>query len=111
MKSEIKIEIEVDEMKMPSKIEWSATDSDIAGTKESNAMMVAFWDSEEKQTLGIDLWTEKMLVDEMDIFVYQTLVKMSDTYKRATRNETASKMIENFANEFAAAVNKKARKE
>jgi len=107
MKSDIKIELTLDNNRVPEKIEWMAADSDMKTPKESKAMMLAFWDSEEKQTLGIDLWTDKMSVDEMNIFIFQALIKMSDTYKKATHNEEASKMLQAFADEFAQTVNSK----
>lgn len=105
MKSEINISLSLDENRMPEKIEWFATDSEMEKPKESSAMMLTFWDSEEKQTLGIDLWTEKMMIEEMNIFYFQTFMKMSDTYLNSTKNKAASQMIENFANEFAKLVN------
>lgn len=105
MKSEINISLTLDENRMPEKIEWIASDSDMNDPKESKAMMLSFWDNEERQTLGIDLWTEKMMVDEMNIFIYQSIIKMADTYKRATQNAEAADILEKMASEFAAKVN------
>ena len=59
MKSDINITLTLNESRMPEKIEWIATDSDMNEMKESKALMLSFWDAEEKETLGIDLWTEK----------------------------------------------------
>jgi len=106
MNSEIKINIELNEERFPDKITWFATDSDMQEPKESNSFTLALWDAAEKQTLGIDLWTEKMTIEEMNMFFFQILIKMSDTYKRATHNEKAAKLIEDFANSFAAEINK-----
>lgn len=105
MKSEINISVELDENKLPNKIEWEITESDTVGKKTSNSMMISFWDDEEKETLGLDLWTPKMRVEEMDVFFFQTFMKMADTYNRATGNMEVPKMIEKFANEFAGFVN------
>jgi len=105
MKSNITISLTLDDNRMPEKIEWIASDSDMNSLKESKAMMLSLWDTEEKQTLGIDLWTEKMLVEEMNIFVFQAIIKMADTYKRATQNAEAAGILEKLANEFAAKVN------
>jgi gliding motility-associated protein GldC len=67
-------------------------------------MMLSIWDNKEKVTLGIDLWTKDMMVEDMNVHVHQTLLKMSDTYLRATKNSDATKMIEDFSAEFASKV-------
>ena len=42
-----------------------------------------------------------MLVDDMNIHFHQVFLKLADTYKRATKNNEAAKMIEDFSAEFA----------
>jgi hypothetical protein len=42
-----------------------------------------------------------MQVGEMNAHFYYTLMKMADTYGRATSNQELSDMIRNFAGEFA----------
>jgi len=104
-KSEIILTIELDENKVPSKIEWEAADTDSDGKKECKSMMLSLWDKKEEMTLGIDLWTKEMTIDEMNIHTHQTLIKMSDTFLRATKNKEAAEMIENFSAEFADKLN------
>lgn len=99
--SEIKFTVQLDDKNMPKKIEWEATESEINGKRECNSMMVSLWDKEEKSTMAIDLWTEAMLVDDMNIHFHQIFNKMSDTYKRATGNNEVSDMITKFSNQFA----------
>jgi gliding motility-associated protein GldC len=100
MKSSIVIDVELDENRVPQKIEWKATESTVERPQEAKAMMVAFWDGAEKTALRIDLWTQKMMVDEMADFYYQTLMTMADTFDRSTRqNELVSEMKE-FARSF-----------
>jgi gliding motility-associated protein GldC len=41
---------------------------------EAKAIMLSVWDSKEKESMRIDLWTKEMPVDEMKIFFHQTLV-------------------------------------
>lgn len=41
--------------------------------KESKTMMLSLWDKEDKVTLGIDLWTKEMLVDDMNLHFYQMI--------------------------------------
>jgi gliding motility-associated protein GldC len=99
--SEIILYIELDEKKVPVKIEWSATDSGYEGKLESKAMMLSLWDKQENSTMGIDLWTKDMIVEDMNIYFHQTFLKMADTYRRATKNEDIAVMIENFSASFA----------
>ncbi len=98
--SEIKFTIQLDEKQMPKKIEWEATDGGFEGKKPCNSMMISLWDKDEKVTMGIDLWTKEMLVDDMNLHFYQIFTKMADTYMRATNNNEVTKMIQDFSFEF-----------
>jgi len=100
MKSNINIQIELDEEKMPETIEWSAPDGGVAGFQQAKGMLLGLWDGQEKSALRIDLWTKKMMVDEMNDFFYQTLFGMADTYVRATRNGELAAEIKEFAKSF-----------
>lgn len=97
-KSEIKFTVTLDEKNMPEKIEWSA--SDTQKESSSKAVMISLWDENEKNTLRIDLWTRRMMVDEMKQFYHQNLVSMADTLERATGDKDASKALRDFAGEF-----------
>ncbi len=99
--SEIILYIELDEKKIPVKIEWSATDSGFEGKRECNSMMLSLWDKVENATMGIDLWTKDMMVEDMNVYFHQTFLKMADTYRRATKNEEIAVMVENFSAQFA----------
>ena len=99
--SEINIYVDLDEKKVPVKIEWSASDSGVEGKMESKSMMLSLWDKKENATMGIDLWTKEMMVDDMNIYFHQTFLKMADTYRRATNNEEVAVLIENFSAQFA----------
>lgn len=100
-KSEIKFLIELDDNKMPEKIQWQADDADFKGMKESKTMMLSLWDKEDKVTLGIDLWTKEMLVDDMNLHFYQMILKLGDTYRKSTSNPEIAKMFDEFASKFA----------
>ena len=92
-KSTITIDVELDEEKIPSSIEWKATDSTIEKSQQAKALMLSLWDGADKTALRIDLWTQKMMVDEMADFYYQTFMTMADTFERATRlTELTSEM-------------------
>ena len=62
--------------------------------------MLAFWDGAEKSSLRIDLWTQKMMVDEMADFYYQTLMSMPDSYQRATKQNELVDEMKKFAASF-----------
>lgn len=99
--SEIKFRITLDETKIPEKLEWSATDSENEAFSECKTMMLTLWDAEERATMSIDLWTKDMMIDDMNILFHQTLLKLADTYNRATNNFEVSEMFRKFADEFA----------
>lgn len=99
-KSTITIHVEMDENRIPEMIEWNASDAATDHIKKSKAMMLAFWDGEEKTALRIDLWTKTMMVDEMADFFYQTMMTMADTYGRATNHAEMVSEMKKFAQEF-----------
>ncbi|WP_299255730.1 gliding motility protein GldC [uncultured Aquimarina sp.] len=99
-KSEIKIEIELDENKVPEKLHWTAKDGGIEN-EETKAMLLSVWDNKSKESLRIDLWTKDMPVDEMKVFFHQTLVSMSETFNRATQDEKMSATMKDFCDYFA----------
>lgn len=105
--SNIKFYVELDENKVPSKIEWEADDAGFEGKKESKTLILSLWDKEEKATLGIDLWTKEMMVDDMNIHVHQILLKLADTYRRSTKNTEASEILEKASADFAEALDLK----
>jgi gliding motility-associated protein GldC len=98
--SNITINVQTDENKVPDAINWNASDSVADQEQKAKAMMVSFWDGAEKTALRIDLWTKEMMVDEMADFFYQTFMTMADTYGRATNHKEAVTDIKNFAQDF-----------
>jgi gliding motility-associated protein GldC len=98
--SEIKFEIELDANRVPEKLYWTADDGGVT-KEEAKAFMLSIWDSKAKETMRIDLWTKDMPVDEMKIFFHQTLVAMSDTFKRATDDEKMADTMKDFCDYFA----------
>lgn len=99
-KSEIKLGIELDENQVPEKLSWTAADGGIE-TEEAKAFMLSVWDSNEKSTKCIELWTKDMPVDEMKIFFHQTLMSMAATFQRATGDERMSETMKDFCDYFA----------
>lgn len=102
--NEIHLTIDLDDNKVPTRIQWEAPQSGNKGKKDCSSLMLSIWDNKEKVTLGIDLWTKDMLIDDMNVHVHQTLLKLADTYLRATKNSDAAKLIEDFSVEFGTKV-------
>lgn len=98
--SEIKLNVELDENRVPEKLNWTAEDGGITN-EEAKAMMLSVWDSKAQESLRIDLWTKDMPVDEMKVFFHQTLVAMSNTFHRATQDEKMSATMKDFCDYFA----------
>ena len=99
-KSDINISVSLSEDKLPLAISWKADDSGIDGDRQSKAIMIALFDQQEQTTMRIDLWTQEMMVEEMQLFFYETLASMADTYERATNDKVLSADMRNFARSF-----------
>lgn len=99
-KSNISIDVYLDDQKVPEQIKWKASDSNADMEQVAKAMMVAFWDGADKSALRIDLWTKEMMVDEMADFYYQLLMTMADTFNRATNQPQLSEEMKGFAKDF-----------
>lgn len=99
-KSEINFTISLDENKHPQTIHWTAEDSGMEGEKETKALLISLWDKKDNATMRIDLWTKEMMVEEMNVLYYETLLSMADTFLRATNNQELSDKIRLFAKQF-----------
>ncbi len=98
--SEIRLKVGLDENRVPEELSWSAEDGGIEN-EEAKAMLLSVWDSKNKESLKIDLWTKDMPVDEMKLFFHQTLVTLSDTFMRATQDEKMTATMKDFCEYFA----------
>ena len=98
--SEITLKVELDENRVPEKLNWTAQDGGIKNA-EAKAMMLSVWDNVAQESLRIDLWTKDMPVDEMKVFFHQTLVAMSDTFNRATQDEKMTATMKDFCDYFS----------
>ena len=98
--SEIKFSVKLDETNIPYAIDWEATDAG-EDRKPAKAIMLSMWDPEEKGALRIDLWTKEMMVEEMNMFFYQSLMSMADSYERATSNKALAVEMKEFAMHLA----------
>ncbi|MEM1257521.1 MAG: gliding motility protein GldC [Bacteroidota bacterium] len=98
--SEIRLKVGLDENRVPEELSWSAEDGGIEN-EEAKAMLLSVWDSKNKESLKIDLWTKDMPVDEMKLFFHQTLVTLSDTFMKATQDEKMTATMKDFCEYFA----------
>ena len=98
--SEIRLKVGLDENRVPEELSWSAEDGGVEN-EEAKAMLLSVWDSKNKESLKIDLWTKDMPVDEMKLFFHQTLVTLSDTFMRATQDEKMTATMKDFCEYFA----------
>lgn len=99
-KSTITIDVELDEGRVPQNIQWRATESTADRPQQAKAMMVSLWDGADKAALRIDLWTQKMMVDEMADFYFQTFMGMADSFERSTHQKELVDDIRKFAQTF-----------
>lgn len=100
-KTEIKINVTLDEGNVPNTIVWESQDDKTKQRHESKAMMLALFEKDSKETVKIDLWTKEMQMVEMDRFFFQTLKSMADTYYKATNNNALASRMQEFARYFA----------
>lgn len=101
-KSEIIIEVGLDDNNVPETLHWSAKDGGVE-RQETKAAILSVWDLENKEALRIDLWTKEMPMDDMKIFFHQMLASMASTYERATSEKDVAQKMRLFAEEFAVA--------
>lgn len=99
-KHQININVHLDKENMPEHIDWSASGSHSENPQAAKGILLSLWDGQEKTALRIDLWTKKMMVDEMNDFFFQTMMTLADTYTRATRNEELANEFKEFARNF-----------
>jgi gliding motility-associated protein GldC len=95
----IGIKVNLDENNVPEKISWEASDG--GGKGDCKAFILSIWDTDQENAMRIDLWDKEMSVYDMQRFFHQTLLTMSDTFKRATGQEEVSQEIKAFAQKFA----------
>ncbi len=95
--STIHLDVQLDENKVPEKIFWQAAEGGVSKPTEAKAFMLSIWDLNENAALRIDLWTKKMMVDEMDDFFFQTMMTMADTYERATQHTELAEEMRSFS--------------
>ena len=98
--AEIKVTVNLDGDNLPTHIEWQASEAEDDGPAPVQSVMLSLWDSDRKTTAAIDLWTKDTSVDDMNLYFYQVILKMADTYMRATKNADVANSIRKFGDGF-----------
>lgn len=100
LKTEITLNVELDENRVPEEISWSAPDGGV-NNEPAKALLLSLWDSNKQETVRIDLWTKDMPVDEMQVFFHQVLVGMTQSFHRATNDDKMTATMQDFCDYFA----------
>lgn len=97
----ITLSVSLDENQTPESMDWSAPDG---GVKQQpmDAFFLSTWNKESQESARIDLWTKEMPVDQMQVFVHQTLVGIRESYLRATEDAQMAEAMQQFCDFFAA---------
>jgi len=103
--SKIKFDVNLDKENLPVSIHWEADDADIEGKQEAKAMILSLWDGLQQNALRIDLWTKEMNVEEMNLFLFQTIATLADTFDRSTDNSEVAEEIREFAHQLGHKLN------
>lgn len=98
--SQITLNIDLDENRVPSKIVWEASDAGQAHPAESKSVFLALLDKESLDTSTLFLWTSECQVAEMDRSIYYSLAAMADGYFKATQNAELANEMRRFVQYF-----------
>ena len=98
--SEISIKIGLNENNLPIGMKWTASEGNVENAS-AKAMLLSLWDSTEKNTMKIDLWTKDMSVDEMKQFFHQTLLSLADSFEKATGEHNICEDLKDYCYHFA----------
>jgi gliding motility-associated protein GldC len=99
--SEIKIKVGLNEQNIPVDIKWKASDSEHERFNDCKSINLSIWDPVEKNSLGINLWTTDLMVDEMHSHYFRTLLNFTESYVRATKNPYAKELIQSLCTDLA----------
>lgn len=103
-KTEIRLQIELDDQNVPTTITWHADDAPADTVPDTRCFALSIWEADTNQTLNINLWTQKMMMGEMKKFYLQTVAGLTETLFSATGDEVSYKemnrTLENMAQRF-----------
>lgn len=94
--SDIRLKIGLNEQRIPVDIKWQASDSSHEELRDCKSFALHIWDPVEKNTLGIQLWTNEMMADEMHAHFFQSILQIAENYHKATGNPHVKKATKEF---------------
>ncbi|TAH25425.1 MAG: gliding motility protein GldC [Cytophagales bacterium] len=95
-KSNIELNISLDDQNVPELITWNASESPTGKPESTAAFALAIWDANNHSTMKIDLWTKDMPMDEMKLFYIEAIGGMSESLLSATSDEYMYKEIKSL---------------
>ncbi len=98
--SEITIHIELDDTRIPSNIEWQASDAGQKHPAVSKSVFLSLLDKDTLDTSTLFLWTKDCQVAEMDRTMFYMLTSLSDGYFKATNNSELANEMRRFVQYF-----------
>ena len=98
--SDINIRIELDENRVPAKIEWQASEAGQSQPAESKSIFLSLLVKDTLDTSTLFLWTKECQVAEMDRKIYYALTAMTDGYFRATQHTELANEMRRFVQYF-----------
>jgi gliding motility-associated protein GldC len=98
--SNINIEVGLDDKNIPEQIHWDASDAEPGKHESCRHTSCIMERAGRKPACALIFGRKEMTIPEMNIFVFQTLLGMSDTFERATHNKTGANDLRQFAKTF-----------
>jgi len=98
--SEINIRIDLDDNRVPARIEWHASEAGQKHPSESKTVFLSFLDKDTLDTSTLFLWTKECQVAEMDRNIYYALAAMADGYYNSTQNTELANEMRRFVQYF-----------
>lgn len=98
--SDISIRIQLDDNRVPEKIEWQASDAGQSHPMESKSVFLALLDKDSLDTSTLFLWTKDCQVAEMDRKLFYTLSAITDGYYKSTQNTALANEMRRFVQYF-----------
>ena len=101
---DISITIKLDVDTSPVAMTWSTSDGN-ALAEPIKAMYLSLCDSEQNETIKIDLWTKQMSTEDMKNFFHKAMISMTDSFEKATGETEICKELRHNFDQFAHKMN------
>ena len=99
-KSTLQFDVELDVNQVPERIIMNSSDKQVDNA-DLKSLMISAWDSVNKETLTVDLWTKEMMINDMFIMYHQTLLSMASTLEKSTGHHKLAEALRDYCDFFA----------